>query len=139
MRTHSLPPIKRFTPSEANRALPLVRRIVDDVVAAFEVARSLELRRAKMLNSESGSTAEIDHDLVDAARTLRRLVGELELIGCQLKDAARGLVDFPGTDGDREVSLCWRRGETSIEYWHDVDAGFAGRQPLSELRPPSTD
>ncbi len=130
---------KRFTPSEANRALPLVRRIVDDVVAAFESARSLELRRAKALGSKTGSIVEIDRDLMAAARLLQRLVSELELIGCQLKDAATGLVDFPAMDGDREVLLCWRRGEGAIEYWHDVDAGVAGRRPLSELRSPSTD
>ncbi|MDT4898557.1 MAG: hypothetical protein QOH25_3634 [Acidobacteriota bacterium] len=57
--------------------------------------------------------------------------GEIETLGVQLKDYARGLIDFPSLRDGRVVLLCWQMGEgDQIEWWHDVEAGFAGRQPL---------
>jgi len=58
-------------------------------------------------------------------------VSKLETLGVQLKDFGRGLVDFPSLRDGRVVLLCWQLGEgNSVEWWHDVDAGFAGRTPL---------
>ena len=57
--------------------------------------------------------------------------GELETLGVQLKDQTRGLIDFPSLRDGRVVLLCWHLGEgDQIEWWHDIEAGFAGRQPL---------
>ena len=57
--------------------------------------------------------------------------GELEALGVQLKDYERGLIDFPSMRDGRVVLLCWQMGEgDEVSWWHDVDAGFAGRQPL---------
>ncbi len=62
---------------------------------------------------------------------LAEAVGRLDELGVQLKDYARGLVDFPSMRDGRVVLLCWQSGEgDQIEWWHDVEAGFAGRQPL---------
>lgn len=62
---------------------------------------------------------------------LSTCTGELEALGVQLKDYARGLIDFPSLRDGRVVLLCWQLGEgDQIEWWHDVEAGFAGRQPL---------
>ena len=59
------------------------------------------------------------------------LVGELEALGVQLKDFNRGLIDFPSLRDGRVVLLCWQLGEgDTLEWWHDIDAGFAGRTPL---------
>ena len=57
--------------------------------------------------------------------------GELEALGIQLKDRRTGLIDFPSEMDGRRVLLCWRLGEESVQYWHDEQSGFAGRQPLS--------
>jgi hypothetical protein len=60
------------------------------------------------------------------------LLEELKAVGCELKDFELGLVDFYALLDDRLVFLCWRLGEPRVEYWHEVDAGIAGRQPVDE-------
>ena len=70
-------------------------------------------------------------DYVAALSSLAEASGELEALGIQLKDYERGLIDFPALRDGRVVLLCWQMGEgDSLEWWHDVEAGFAGRQPL---------
>ena len=61
---------------------------------------------------------------------MRSLATELEEIGCELKDVHTGLLDFRSLREDRVVYLCWRLGEDEIRFWHELDTGFAGRQPL---------
>ena len=60
-------------------------------------------------------------------------VARIEAMGITLRDIGEGLVDFPALVNGRQVWLCWRNGEDSVEYWHSIDTGFSGRQPLSEL------
>ena len=60
-------------------------------------------------------------------------VARIDALGLTLRDIERGLVDFPALVSGRQVWLCWRLGETAIDWWHGLDAGFDGRQPLSEL------
>ena len=67
----------------------------------------------------------------DIAREIDAFQSELESLGIQLKDRRIGLVDFPSEMDGRRVLLCWRLGEPSVQFWHDEDVGFAGRQPLS--------
>ena len=57
---------------------------------------------------------------------------ELHKLGVELKDPNTGLVDFPSMRNAREVYLCWRLGEPGVEYWHELNAGFAGRQSIKE-------
>ena len=61
---------------------------------------------------------------------IRRLIEELQAFGCELKDPEKGLIDFLSLRNGREVYLCWYLGEDHIRFWHDLDTGFAGRQPL---------
>ena len=61
---------------------------------------------------------------------MQKALDELDGLGVQLKDIDQGLVDFPSRRDGRVVYLCWRLGEETIAWWHDVDTGFAGRQPL---------
>jgi len=67
----------------------------------------------------------------EIAREIDAFQSELESLGIQLKDRRIGLVDFPSELDGRRVLLCWHLGEPSVQFWHDEDAGFAGRQPLS--------
>ena len=60
-------------------------------------------------------------------------VARIEAMGITLRDIGEGLVDFPALVNGRQVWLCWRNGEEAVEYWHSIDTGFSGRQPLSEL------
>lgn len=72
----------------------------------------------------------LQKDLAEHIQTLQVLITELNDFGCELKDPNTGLIDFLSLRNGREVYLCWHLGEQRINYWHHLDAGFAGRQPL---------
>ncbi len=116
---------KHFTPLQANSALPLVRRIVDDILE-----RGRELRRLAKQQHESEDRARVGQ----LETQLRELMAELERIGCEYKDFSfdKGLVDFPGQIDGRDVLLCWRSDEPRVEWFHAYDAGFAGRARIPE-------
>ena len=122
---------KRFTLEQANRALPYVSRVVTDIVKAHEAATRLQ---TKLEGLRSGRTNEVaERELVGWLDRLQTLVDELHGVGCELKDYQTGLVDFVGRHQGRDVYLCWRLGEARIAYWHELQSGFAGRQPVSIL------
>ncbi len=139
MPSHAPERAKLFTPEQANATLPLVRAIVTDMV---DLARDVEERRQRLtllmagrhgtssnpLYNEELEQTEIelekDHD------QLRDYVRELQELGVEPKDPFAGLVDFPCLRDGRVVYLCWKLGEPRIDYWHEIEAGFAGRQPL---------
>jgi len=129
--------IKLFTVEKANRALPLVRRIVDDIVAEHPRWKDLVARYellAAGARPETGEPAEMKElrkRINEVAERISGFVEELEQIGCQLKGVEEGLVDFYGLHEGRVVCLCWRRGEEAVTHWHELDAGFAGRQPIT--------
>ena len=125
--------MKTFTIEQANRTLPLVRRIVQDIVDEYarwqELVRTLDVLAA----GPGRAAAEIDRlqrDIQSAATAIDRCVGELRELGVEMKGFDVGLVDFPGQMGGRPVYLCWRLGEPEVAHWHECDAGFAGRRPL---------
>ena len=125
---------KYFTPDEANAALPLVRAIVRDIAA---LAPALFERRQWLERHEPGSDDPYSEELQQLRAEYERdydrmmeYVEELAGLGVQVKDPLTGLVDFPCWLGNREVYLCWRLGEDEVGHWHEVDAGFAGRQKL---------
>ncbi len=129
--------IRLFTVEKANRALPLVRRIVEDVVTEHPRWKDLVSRYellAAGTRPEWGETAELRglRKEIDAvAERINGYLRELEQIGCQLKGFEQGLVDFYGQHEGRLVFLCWRRGEEQVSHWHELDTGFAGRQPIT--------
>lgn len=120
-----------FTLAEANRSLPLVRRIVADIVSMHARFKDLQEKARDVAGTKLQKLAE--QDLDGAASRLNTLVEELAAVGCELKDPASGLVDFVGRHQGREVHLCWKHGEDSIGFWHDIGAGFAARQPVATL------
>ena len=126
---------RTFTVEEANRTLPLVRRIVEDVVRQHRVWREkileLDLVASSARPDESRDRAEqLEREAQGVAREIDGYQRELEDLGIQLKDRRMGLVDFPSEMSGRRVLLCWRLGEAEVQFWHDEDAGYAGRQPL---------
>ena len=132
------PEVKLFTVELANRALPLVRRIVDDLfeehrrwkelVSRYELAAGA----AKAASAESAEMLELRRQVDALARRISGYVGELDQIGVALKGFDEGLVDFYGLHEGRVVCLCWRRGEPAVEHWHELDTGFAGRRPITD-------
>ncbi len=131
-----------FTVEEANQRLPLIKRVVRDIVALYEDVherrRRLEEIQFRQTGSEDGASiyreevGEIEKELKRDVERLDEFVAELKSLNVLLKDAVTGVVDFPARIDGREVCLCWKPGEEEIGYWHEADAGFAGRQSLFE-------
>ncbi|MHB1424668.1 MAG: DUF2203 family protein [Gemmataceae bacterium] len=128
-----------FTAAEANNTLPLVRAIVQDIT---DLARELRERHDRLTRLKPGDRFRLSdaHDeelrLVQAElergqEKMEEYVRELGQIGVELKDPFTGLIDFPSLMNGRPVYLCWRLGEADIAYWHELEAGFAGRQKLT--------
>ncbi|GMV96451.1 MAG: DUF2203 domain-containing protein [Phycisphaerae bacterium] len=127
------PARRSFTVAEADRALVLVRRIVADIVRDYR--RLCELHRSFYRFDSRGSSAQAEEarqEYVRLTDQLSELREELEEIGCELKDYERGLVDFPSQRQGRPILLCWKLGEDRVRHWHEIDAGFGGRQPITE-------
>jgi hypothetical protein len=131
-----MPETKIFTLDEAERSLPLIRRVLADLkleyavwrdaVAAHEAAAAGAAAGAP----ESAGLAAARDAVTRAAERIDGYLGELESIGCLFKGFEEGLVDFYALKDDRLVVLCWKLGEDRIGHWHEVDAGFAGRRPI---------
>jgi hypothetical protein len=125
--------MKIFTIEDANALLPTVRGIVGRVQRAYaRVSASQEAARlAASGATHGGGGMEGGSAYVVALTALAESTGQLEALGVQIKDYARGLIDFPAMREGRVVLLCWQMGEgDELEWWHDLEAGFAGRQPL---------
>ena len=125
--------MKIFTVQEANALLPNVRTIVGKIQRAHRrISRYRDDAKKAAEAAERGGGGFVDGVAYAAVLTeLTSHLSELEALGVQLKDFERGLVDFPSLRDGRIVLLCWQLGEgDELEYWHDVDAGFAGRTPL---------
>jgi hypothetical protein len=125
-----------FTVDHANRTLPLVRKIVEDIVREHRRWQE-SIVELDLLGSVSRPdlpdprAVELEKKIQRIAREIDAFQGELEAIGIQLKDRRIGLIDFPSEMDGRRMLLCWQLGEPSVQYWHEVDSGYAGRQPLS--------
>lgn len=125
--------MKLFTIDEANALLPTVRQILVRIKRSRQQLAALS-SQAKLAseNAEQGGGGMSGGILY--ANLLIGFTGEIaemESLGVQLKDFERGLIDFPSLREGRVVLLCWQLGEgDELEWWHDVDAGFAGRTPL---------
>ena len=125
--------MKLFSVEEANALLPTVRRIAEAIRRAHKrLMASQEAARQAAENAALGGGGMAGGErYVAALLRIAERAGELETHGVQLKDYERGLVDFPSLREGRVVLLCWQLGEPEvIEWWHETEAGFAGRQPL---------
>ena len=133
--------VKRlFTLEEANQRLPLVKAIVQDIVDLFRDVQQRRERLAsvKQLRGEGTSssrfhseeTDQIEEEIQKDEQKLAEFVHELHELGVEFKDPVLGLVDFPAQMDDRVVHLCWKLDEPEVQFWHELDAGFSGRQLL---------
>ncbi len=124
---------KYFTVDEANRTLPLVRRIVEDIVASHRelLDRMLEIRETRPVHAPGPDRRrQLEIEVADLTKRINGYIAELEKIGAQFKGFEEGLVDFYAEIEDQPVFLCWKLGEEQIEYWHELEAGYAGRRRL---------
>jgi hypothetical protein len=125
--------MKLFTIQEANALLPNVRIILAKIQRAHRKVLHYreDAKKAAAAAEEGGGGIASGVAYAAILTELTVQLSELETLGVQLKDFERGLVDFPSLRDGRVVLLCWQLGEgDELEWWHDVDAGFAGRTPL---------
>jgi hypothetical protein len=124
--------MKLFTVDEANDLLPRVRLKLEMIRRYYEHVESFRgAARAAAAAAEAGGGMIGGSQYVKALYEIGKLTTEIAEDGVQLKDHTRGLIDFPSLRDGRIVLLCWQLGEPDrIEWWHEIDGGFAGRQPL---------
>jgi hypothetical protein len=131
-----MPDFKLFTLQEAERTLPLVRRIVEDLTHEYPAWRAAVTRFEVLTGgarADWGETRELvaaREEVTKHADRINRYLLELERIGCVFKGFEAGLVDFFSLRDDQPIFLCWRLGEDRITHWHEIESGFAGRQPI---------
>ena len=124
-----------WTVERANKALPLVSRIVDDLVRHYRDWEAL-VERFELASTRSAAhrqdpeAEQLQKEVQRAAAEIDGFVRELGELGIECKSMETGLIDFPAERDGRVVYLCWQRGEPRVEHWHEVDGGFAGRQAL---------
>ncbi len=127
-----------FTLEQAEALLSQVR---EEIVAMQALKREIDELRAdlaRVVETASGNGHVTDTEGVAQKRRraealveqLNARLARLNAWGCELKGIDEGLVDFPSERDGRVVCLCWRLGEEGISWWHELDAGFAGRQPI---------
>jgi len=122
-----------FTLDEANALLPQLRALLTELRQAVEELTALEARA-----EPSGQVRRNGHhtggDDVERQRrlqgTVTRLVGEVQALEVELKDPRTGLIDFSSRRAGQVVHLCWKLDEPEVAFWHPLDTGFAGRQPI---------
>ncbi len=116
---------KFFTPAEANRRLPYVRKIVEEIL--------VKGRQAQAFTMLPHQTPEIALKMADLDSRIKALMAELEALGCYFKDwnFEIGLVDFPAIINGQEVLLCWRSDEPQVAWFHGHDDGYTSRRPIT--------
>ncbi len=122
-----------FTAEEANRMLPLVKAIVEDITGKHREIKDLARQHRRLSHAGDEESAQtLAQELERQNEELARLTDELHDLGCTLKHPEDGLVDFPAIVDGHPAFLCWKLGEERVTHWHHIDAGFAGRKPLSQ-------
>ena len=130
---------KFFTRAEAEALLPRLIPLLRELQALEKRGVALQDQTLEQQRTILGNGHSQPHEVAERRRELRLLeqrvaerIQELAALGVLLKDLAMGLVDFPTQRAGREVYLCWRLGEPTIAWWHEIEAGLAGRQPLDD-------
>jgi hypothetical protein len=125
---------KLFSAEEANQLIPrldlLVRRLQMQANSLRAKIREIAERDSSILGLDLAEVVKRYPELRPFASAMAEVAGEIESLGCLLKDIDQGLIDFPGKVEEETVFLCWQFGEPHIVAWHTLDSGFAQRQPL---------
>jgi hypothetical protein len=119
-----------YTLEEARALLPQVREWLGEIEQLRRQLKRLDERLGQMVAEGADAGGDSVHKQIKLLADLKDVLQEFERREIQIKDIERGLIDFPAILSGREVFLCWERDEADIEYWHDLDAGFAGRERL---------
>ncbi|MBL8150620.1 MAG: DUF2203 domain-containing protein [Blastocatellia bacterium] len=123
--------MKLFSVEEANRLIPELQPLVRQVAILWQNITDLqpEIQLARN-NAEFGGGSPVGAYYIEEVTTFLKAVNRVEKRGVLIKDYKIGLCDFPHLRDGRIIYLCWKMDEDLVHYWHEVDAGFSGRQPL---------
>ena len=121
---------KHYTREQVRALLPQVRAWLDDLVDRRDKMDKQEDLVRSMRPDGADFGGDVVNDWVRLVAEFRTLLFEFYQRDIEIKDIDRGLVDFPAIIGGKEVFLCWEKSEDDVEYWHDLDSGFGGREPL---------
>ena len=120
-----------FTLDEANALLIEIRPVVEEIIRIHDAVIQRRPEAWPAISHAAGNGGSREASLLVAEfEQLRKLVHQVQDQGVIIKDMGTGLLDFPSLREGREVYLCWKFGEDQIDFWHDVNAGFMGRQPI---------
>ena len=122
-----------FTRSEALGVLPRLRPMLEDIRQEWGRIRELNpnIQKARDKSALDGHSPD-GVEYVESVSHMMLVMNQIREMGVLVKDLDKGLVDFPYLKDDRVVYLCWHLGEDSIDYWHEIESGFGGREPLDE-------
>ncbi len=121
---------RHFTPEEANSLLPSLKPLLRQLRDAKDQLTDGELHELLSEAAPGNGGGEPGRQVGAAYLEVRKLLTTLEEAGIVVKEVDRGLIDFPALLDGREVFLCWELGEDEVGFWHELEAGYRGRQPL---------
>ena len=121
---------RHYTREEASALLPQIREWLQQLEVLRSSMRKHDQQVESLLDAGTDRGGPSVNDWVRTMADIQRVLEEFRSREIFIKDPARGLIDFPAIVGGREVFLCWQPGEASVEYWHDLEAGYPGREPL---------
>ncbi|MGD0814902.1 MAG: DUF2203 domain-containing protein [Verrucomicrobiota bacterium] len=119
-----------YTLEEARALLPTVRGWLDELGRRQELLKTLDKRVGQLISSGDDAGGPSVNQLARTLAECKAVLQRFHAREIQIKDLNRGLLDFPSWRDGREVFLCWEKEEDDIEYWHDLDSGYASRERL---------
>jgi hypothetical protein len=123
--------LKTFTLEEANALVPQINELLDEMTNLRDQIVSMGSALQSVLQHAGGNGgSKAGSEYVLLLQRFNASLSFIQELGCELKDLDQGLIDFPSYRDGKLVYLCWKRGEPRVEFWHDIEAGFAGRQRL---------
>jgi hypothetical protein len=121
---------KHYTREEATALLPQLRTWLLQLKQQRQELDRSDQRLASLMSPGNDLGGDLVNQWIRTLAGMQELLGEFQRREIQIKDIERGLLDFPALIGGREVFLCWESDEETVEFWHDLDAGYAGRERL---------
>jgi hypothetical protein len=121
---------KHYTIEEARALLPELRLWLGELSRSREQVSQLDQRLGQVIAGGYDAGGNMVNDWIRNLASIKRVLDRFKTREIQIKDIDRGLVDFPAMLAGREIFLCWEQDEDDIEFWHDLDTGYAGRERL---------
>jgi hypothetical protein len=122
---------KHYTLEEARELLPQIRQWLSQLSQTQKELKIFDEQMSELLARGHDLGGEVVTAWLRGLAKIKTFVDEFQTREIQLKDLERGLIDFPALIDGKEVYLCWEKCEDDIRFWHDLDAGYAGREPLT--------